>query len=89
MTLGLYGALLLRLLLQDLGYLLDQPIHILCDNKAACDIAHNPVQHVKMDRSFIKEKLDLKVVELSRLSQKINWLTFSLKQSPIDHIHHV
>ena len=34
-----------------------------CDNKEACDIAHNLVQHdrtkhVEVDRFFIKEKLD-------------------------------
>ena len=36
---------------------------LFCDNKAACDIAHNPMQHdrtkhVEVDRFFIKEKLD-------------------------------
>ncbi|WKA11750.1 hypothetical protein VitviT2T_029220 [Vitis vinifera] len=72
MALGLCGALWLRLLLQDLGYLSRQPIHLFCDNKAACDIAHNPVQHdrtkhVEVDRFFIKEKLDDKIVELPKI----------------------
>ncbi|WJZ80856.1 hypothetical protein VitviT2T_000733 [Vitis vinifera] len=72
MTLGLCEALWLRLLLQDLGYLSRQPIRLFCDNKAACDIAHNPVQHdrtkhVKVDRFFIKEKLDDKIVELPKI----------------------
>ncbi|WJZ90446.1 hypothetical protein VitviT2T_009589 [Vitis vinifera] len=72
MTLGLCEALWLRLLLQDLGYLSRQPIRLFCDNKVACDIAHNPVQHdrtkhVEMDRFFIKEKLDDKIVELSKI----------------------
>ncbi|WJZ94878.1 hypothetical protein VitviT2T_013701 [Vitis vinifera] len=43
MTLGLCEELWLRLLLQDLDYLSRQPIRLFCDNKAACDIAHNPV----------------------------------------------
>ncbi|KAM7472895.1 hypothetical protein LguiA_011078 [Lonicera macranthoides] len=38
-----------------------------CDNKAACGIAHDPVQHdrtkhVKVDKFFIKEKLEEKVI---------------------------
>ena len=72
MTLGLCEALWLRLLLQDLGYLSRQPIRLFCDNKATCDIAHNPVQHdrtkhVKVDRFFIKEKLDDKIMELPKI----------------------
>ncbi|RVW64621.1 Retrovirus-related Pol polyprotein from transposon RE1 [Vitis vinifera] len=72
MTLGLCEALWLRLLLQDLGYLSKQPIRLFCDNKAASDIAHNPVQHdrtkhVEVDRFFIKEKLDDKIVELPKI----------------------
>ena len=38
-----------------------------CDNKAAIEIAHNPVQHdrtkhVEVDRHFIKEKLDSHII---------------------------
>ena len=72
MALGICEALWLKFLLQDLGYSLKQPIQLYCDNKAACDIAHNPVQHdrtkhVEVDRFFIKEKLDGKVVELPKI----------------------
>ena len=72
MALRLCEALWLRLLLQDLGYLSRQPIRLFCDNKVACDIAHNPVQHdrtkhVEVDRFFIKEKLDDKIVELPKI----------------------
>ena len=72
MTLGICESLWLRLLLMDLGYLPRQPIRLYCDNKAACDIAHNPVQHdrtkhVEVDRFFIKEKLDEKIVELPKI----------------------
>ncbi|KAL6322947.1 hypothetical protein AAG906_022785 [Vitis piasezkii] len=54
------------------GYLSRQAIRLFCDNKAACDIAHNPIQHdrtkhVEVDRFFIKEKLDDKIVELSNI----------------------
>ena len=72
MALEICEALWLRLLLMDLGYLPRQPIRLYCDNKAACDIAHNPVQHdhtkhVEVDRFFIKEKLDEKIVELPKI----------------------
>ncbi|RVX02335.1 Retrovirus-related Pol polyprotein from transposon RE2 [Vitis vinifera] len=75
MALGLCEALWLRLILQDLGYLSRQPIRLFCDNKAACDIAHNPVQHdrtkhVEVDRFFTKEKLDDKIVELPKIRSK-------------------
>ena len=75
MTLGLCEALWLRLLLQDLGYLSRQPIQLFCDNKAECDIAQNPVQHdctkhVEVDRFFIKEKLEEKIVELPKIKSE-------------------
>ncbi|RVW78960.1 Retrovirus-related Pol polyprotein from transposon RE1 [Vitis vinifera] len=59
----------------DLGYLSKQPIQLFCDNKVGCDIAHNLVQHdhtkhVKVDRFFIKEKLDDKIVELPKIQSK-------------------
>lgn len=74
MALGLCEGLWLRLLLSDLGYPLEQPIRLYCDNKAACDIAHNPVQHdrtkhVEVDRFFIKEKLD-KILELPMIQSE-------------------
>ena len=74
MALGLCVALWLRLLLQDLGYS-RKPIQLFCNNKTACDIAHNPVQHdhtkhVKVDRFFIKEKLEEKIVELHKIKSE-------------------
>ncbi|BAT75299.1 hypothetical protein VIGAN_01314000 [Vigna angularis var. angularis] len=43
-------------------------MNLFCDNKAAVEIAHNPVQHdrtkhVEVDRHFIKEKLDNQVIQ--------------------------
>ena len=75
MELGTCEALWLRLLLMDLGYLPRQPIRLYCDNKAVCDIAHNSVQHdrtkhVKVDRFFIKENLDEKIVKLPKIRSK-------------------
>lgn len=72
LTLGLCEALWLKHFLEDLGYSPRQPIQLYCDNKAACDIAHNPVQHdrtkhVEVDKFFIKEKLDAKILELPKI----------------------
>ena len=58
-----------------MGNLSGQPIQLFSDNKAACDIAHNLVQHdrikyIEVDRFFIKKKLDLKIVELPRIKSK-------------------
>jgi 5,10-methylenetetrahydrofolate reductase len=44
---------------------METEIKMYCDNKAAIDIANNPVQHdrtkhLKVDRHFIKQKLDEK-----------------------------
>jgi hypothetical protein len=67
MALGICEILWLKFLLQDMGVNHSQPMKLFCDNKAARDIAHNPVQHdrtkhVEVDRFFIKEKLDNKVI---------------------------
>ena len=75
MALGVCEALWLILLVKDLGCSPRQPIQLYCDNKAACDIAHNLVQHdrtkhVEVDRFFIKEKLDEKIVELPKIQSE-------------------
>jgi hypothetical protein len=48
-------------LMQELQVEQTSPMRLYFDSKAACDIAHNPVQHdrtkhVEVDRHFIKEK---------------------------------
>lgn len=75
MALGFCEVLCQRLLLQDLGYSSKQPIQLFCNNKVACDNTHNPVQHdrmqhVKVDRFFIKEKFDEKIVELPKIQSE-------------------
>ena len=66
-ALGVCKVLWIRFILKDLGYPLQQPIQLYCDNKAARDIAYNPVQHdrtkhIDVDRFFIKDKLDEKIL---------------------------
>ena len=43
------------------------PIKLYCDNKSSISIAHNPVQHnktkhIEIDRHFIKEKLEARLI---------------------------
>ncbi|GKD43201.1 BNR/Asp-box repeat family protein, partial [Tanacetum coccineum] len=50
------------------------PINLYCDNKASIQIAQNPVQHgtkhVEVDRHFIKEKLDQKIIQCPYVKSK-------------------
>jgi hypothetical protein len=65
----------IRNLLGELGFKPNHAMQLNCDNKAAIDIAHNPVQHdrtkhVEVDRHFIKEKLEAKIIEVSFVKSK-------------------
>lgn len=45
-----------------------KPMNLYCDNKAAIQVAQNPVQHdrtkhVEVDHHLIKEKLDKKIIQ--------------------------
>ncbi|KAJ7967937.1 Retrovirus-related Pol polyprotein from transposon TNT 1-94 [Quillaja saponaria] len=57
----------LKRLMEDLRLTIEKPLMLYCDNIAAINIAHNPVQHdrtkhIEIDRHFIKEKLDSKLL---------------------------
>ncbi|CAN6723763.1 unnamed protein product [Malus baccata var. baccata] len=67
MSHGVCELLWLKKLLRDLGFNPKGVMKLHCDNKAAIDIVHNPVQHdrtkhVEIDRHFIKEKLDDEII---------------------------
>ncbi|KAG6513861.1 hypothetical protein ZIOFF_024198 [Zingiber officinale] len=60
---GLAEMLWLSFLLTDIGLKVELPLRLYCDNKAAINIANNPIQHdrtkhIKIDRHFIRERLD-------------------------------
>ena len=67
MSHGVCELLWLEKLLRDLRFKPKGAMNLHCDNKAAIEIAHNPVQHdrtkhVEIDRHFIKEKLDAEII---------------------------
>ena len=66
---GLTVILWLKRLMTQLDLDIPKPCKLFCDNKAAISISENPVQHdrtkhVEVDRHFIKEKIEAKIVEL-------------------------
>ncbi|RVW71211.1 Retrovirus-related Pol polyprotein from transposon TNT 1-94 [Vitis vinifera] len=68
MAKGLCELLWLRRLLTEIGFAPDSEMKLFCDNKAAIDISHNPVQHdwtkhVEVDQHFIKQNLDAKIIQ--------------------------
>ena len=68
MAKGLCELLWLRRLLTKIGFAPDFEMKLFCDNKAAIDISHNPIQHdqtkhVEVDRHFIKQNLDAKIIQ--------------------------
>jgi Reverse transcriptase (RNA-dependent DNA polymerase) len=69
MVKGICELLWLRKLISELGFDHKYEMKLYCDNKAAIDISHNPIQHdrtkhIEVDRHFIKEKLDSKIISL-------------------------
>jgi hypothetical protein len=70
MASGLCELMWLRILLFELRLLDDGPLKLCCDNQAAINLVHNPVQHdrtkhVEIDRHFIKEKIDKGILQVS------------------------
>ena len=68
MAKGLCELLWLKRLLEEIECSSQDIMNLFCDNKAAIAIAHNPVQHdrtkhVEVDRHFIKQKLEDKVIQ--------------------------
>ena len=69
MAKGVCELLWINFFLQELKISPPSPTKLCCVKKAACDIAHNPVQddqtkHVKIDRHFVKEQLEAKIIEV-------------------------
>ena len=68
MAKGLCELLWLRNLLTEVGFSPRSTMNLFCDNKAAIDISHNPIQHdrnkhVEVDRHFIQQNLEEKIIQ--------------------------
>jgi Reverse transcriptase (RNA-dependent DNA polymerase) len=66
---GVCELLCLKKLMNELDFESGEPMVLFCDNKAAIDMSHNPVQHdrtkhVEIDRHFIKEKIESKTIKI-------------------------
>ena len=69
MAKGLCELLWLRRLLTEIGFGPSYKMKLFCDNKAAIDISHNPIQHgrtkhVEVDKHFIRQNLKEKIIRL-------------------------
>jgi hypothetical protein len=69
MALALCEMMWLKGMLKELQLLRKEIMLLHCDNVAAINIANNPIQfdrikHVEIDRFFIKEKIDMRVLKL-------------------------
>lgn len=67
---GIYEALWIRRLLEELKIPNTSPMKVYCDNKGTIAIAHNLVlndksKHVKVNKNFIKEKLEKGLIRMS------------------------
>jgi hypothetical protein len=67
MAKGLCELLWLRRLLSEIGFAPNSEMNLYCDNKAAIEISQNSIQHdrtkhIEIDRHFIKQNLEEKVI---------------------------
>ena len=72
---GVTEILWIRKVLSELNCHQTQASPLYCDNKAAISISENPVQHdrtkhIEIDRHFIKEKLENKIISLPFVRSK-------------------
>jgi hypothetical protein len=70
---GVSEMLWVKYLLSELKLLRKGPLRVSCDNQSAISIANNPAQHdrtkhAKIDRFFIKEKLDAGIISLTHVN---------------------
>ena len=86
MSHGICEGIWLMRLLRELKMQLNMSMRLLCDKKATISIAKNPIhhdrtKHIELDRHFIKEKVEVGIVNLTYIptvSQTADILTKAL-----------
>jgi len=76
----------MKIMLDDLKIKYEAPLGLVCDNKSAINIAHNPDQHdrtkhVEIDRHFI-EKLDNGLIATEYIPSKLQLADMFTKGLP-------
>jgi len=86
MAQGVCELLWMKIIL-DLKIKYEAPMGLVCDNKSAISIAHNPVQHdrtkhVEIDRHFIKEKLHNGLIATEYIPSRLQLADMLLRDLP-------
>jgi len=76
MAQGVCELLWMKTILDDLKIKYEAHVGLVCDNKSAISIAHNPdrhdrIKHIDIDRHFIKEKLDSGLIATEYIPSKL------------------
>jgi hypothetical protein len=72
---GICELIWLQKLMTELGFPQTKEMDLFCDNKAAIDISHNPVQHdrtkhVGVDRHFIRDNIESNIIRLPHVKSE-------------------
>ena len=71
-------AVFVRWLVQELGFIGQEPVILFCDNTAAIQLANNPscqakTRHIKGAYHVIRDFIKDKYVKIERIGSKDNW----------------
>ena len=91
---GVCEGLWIKKVFRDLQMSVAGSIKLYCDNQAAINISHNPVQHdrtkhVEVDRHFLKEKIESGIICITYVPTKeqiADIFTKSLPRSPFEDL---
>lgn len=91
---ALYHAIIeltwLKILSSELGFGLEKPMTLFCDNTAMIEITNNAVQHdgtkhIELDRNYIKDNLDndrINVPYIKSVDQLADLMTYTVPSGP-------